>query len=63
MLLLLLLLLLLVHRSMGLYFGELIIRWLFVNELWGAYFREGLFSEGLIILILRHFCTVQGQFL
>ena len=38
---------------MGLYLGGLI----FVSEIWGAYFRQGLFFGGaeLIIGILRYF--------
>ena len=38
---------------MGLYSGGLIIGRIFASEIWGAYFREGLFLEGLIIGILR----------
>ena len=39
---------------MALYSGGLIIRRLFASEIWGAYFREGLFLVGLIIGILRY---------
>ena len=47
---------------MGLYLGGLIIRRIFVSEIWGAYFREGLFyftffffgGGGLIIRIVRY---------
>ena len=46
---------------MGLYSGGLIIGRIFVSEIWGAYFREGLFlggaggaGGGLIIGILRY---------
>ena len=47
---------------MGLYTGGLIIGRIFASEIWGAYFREGLFiylfsfwggGGGLIIGILR----------
>ena len=38
---------------MGLYSGGLTIGRIFASEIWGAYFREGLFLEGLIIGILR----------
>ena len=38
---------------MGLYSGGLIIGRIFASEIWGAYFREGLFLGGLIIGILR----------
>ena len=31
------------NSPMGLYLGGLIIRRIFVSEIWGAYFREGLF--------------------
>ena len=31
---------------MGLYSGGLIIGKIFASEIWGAYFREGLFLEG-----------------
>ena len=40
---------------MGLYLGGLIIGRIFASEIWGAYFREGLFwrgGGGLIIGIL-----------
>ena len=40
---------------MGLYSGGLIIRRIFASEIWGAYFREGLFLGELIIAILREF--------
>ena len=51
---------------MGLYSGGLIIGRIFTSDIWGAYFREGLFcggllsefysiSLGLIIGILRYF--------
>ena len=43
---------------MGLYSGGLIIGRIFASEIWGAYFREGLFSGGggggLIIGILQY---------
>ena len=41
---------------MGLYSGGLIIGRSFASEIWGAYFREGLFlgEGGLIIGILRY---------
>ena len=41
---------------MSLYSGGLtrIIGRLFASEIWGAYFRDGLYLEGLIIGILRH---------
>ena len=41
---------------MGLYLGWLIIVRIFASEIWGAYFREGLFlgGLGLIIGILRY---------
>ena len=39
---------------MGLYSGGLIIGRIFVSEIWGAYFREGLFLGELIIGSLRH---------
>ena len=40
---------------MGLYSGGLIIVGrTFASEIWGPYFREGLFLEGLIIGILRY---------
>ena len=32
---------------MGLYSGELIIGRVFASEIWGAYFREGIFLGGL----------------
>ena len=45
---------------MGLYLGGLIIGRIFASEIWGAYFREGLFfffrgggGGGLVIGILR----------
>ena len=48
---------------MGLYSGELIIGRIFASEIWGVYFREGLFflgggggGKGLVIVILRYFC-------
>ena len=31
---------------MGLYLGGLIIRSIFASQIWGAYFREGLFFGG-----------------
>ena len=34
---------------MGLYSGGLITRRIFVSEIWGAYFREGLFLGGLLL--------------
>ena len=40
---------------MGLHSGGLIIGRIFASEIWGAYFREGLFLEGLIIGILRYY--------
>ena len=39
---------------MALYSGGLIIGRIFTSEIWGAYFLEGLFSEGLIIGVLRY---------
>ena len=41
---------------MGLYTGGLIIGRIFASEIWGAYFREGLYlgGGGLIIGILRY---------
>ena len=39
---------------MGLYPGGLIIGRIFAFEIWRAYVRESLFSEGLVIGILRH---------
>ena len=39
---------------MGLYSGGLIIGRIFAFEIWGAYFQEGLFLEGLIIGILHY---------
>ena len=39
---------------MGLYSGGLIIGRIFAFEIWRAYVRESLFSEGLVIGILRH---------
>ena len=39
---------------MGLYLGGLIIGRIFVSEIWGAYFLEGLFLGGLIIRILQY---------
>ena len=43
---------------MGLYSGGLIIRGIFASEIWGGgeggYFREGVFSVGLIIGILQY---------
>ena len=55
---------------MGLYSGGLIIGRIFASEIWGAYFREGLFwGGGLIIGILQylkkiwHFmCMVKNYF-
>ena len=43
---------------MGLYSGGLNIGWIFSSEIWGAYFREGLFLGGLIIGILRYFINL-----
>ena len=43
---------------MGLYSGGLIIGRIFASEIWGAYFREGLFFGGLIIGILRYFMGI-----
>ena len=40
---------------MCLYSGGRIIGGLSASEIWGAYFREGLFLEGLIFGILRYF--------
>ena len=39
---------------MGLYSGGLIIGRICASEIWGAYFREGLFLGGLIIRILQY---------
>ena len=39
---------------MGLYLGGHIIGRIYVCEIWGAYFLEGLFLEGVIIGILRY---------
>ena len=39
---------------MGLYSGGLIIGRIFASEIWGVYFREGLFLGGLIIGILLY---------
>ena len=39
---------------MGLYSGGLINGRIFVSKIWEAYFREGLFLEGLVIGILRY---------
>ena len=39
---------------MGLYSGGLTIGRICVSEIWGAYFREGLFLGGLIIGILQY---------
>ena len=39
---------------MGLYSGGLIIGRIFESEIWGAYFRKGLFFGGLIIGMLRY---------
>ena len=39
---------------MGLHSGRLIFGRIFASEIWGAYFREGLLLEGLIIGILRY---------
>ena len=47
---------------MGLYSGGLIIRKIFASEIWGPYFREGLFWGGLIIEILRYVKIVQPSF-
>ena len=48
---------------MGLYSGGLIIGKIFASEIWGAYFREGLFLGGLIIGILRvNLISWQGMF-
>ena len=47
---------------MGLYSGGLIIGRIFVSEIWGAYFREGLLSEGLIIEILRYMIFIYSFF-
>ena len=46
---------------MGLYLGGLIFGRIFVSEIWGAYFREGLFLEGLIIAILRYLKGLRHQ--
>ena len=47
---------------MGLYSGGLIIGRIFASEIWGAYFREGLFGGGggggLIIGILRYISKI-----
>ena len=47
---------------MGLYSGGLIIGRIFASEIWGAYFREGLFLRekggGAIIGILRWLITL-----
>ena len=53
---------------MGLYSGGLIIRRIFASEIWGAYFREGLFffcgggggggGGGLTIRMLRYIPNV-----
>ena len=39
---------------MGLYVGDIIIERIFCLRFGGAYFWEGLFSEGLIIAVLRY---------
>ena len=39
---------------MGLYSGGFIIGGRFASVIWAAYFREGLFLEGLITGILRY---------
>ena len=47
---------------MGLYSGGLIIGRIFASEISGAYFREDLFLEGLIIGILRHNVKLREMF-
>ena len=47
---------------MGLYLGGLIIGIIFVPEIWGAYFQEGVFLGGLIIGILRYNNQTEASF-
>ena len=47
---------------MGLYSGGLVIGRIFGSDIWGVYFREGLFLGGLIIGILRYVINLVRTF-